>query len=77
MVFFKSKNDKDEYYSNGYYSNGYADGRYYAKDGNKSDEYFELDPAALEAIAGGAGQTDYYDTYRYWRDQNGVLREIR
>ncbi|MBQ6354711.1 MAG: hypothetical protein IJJ07_07205 [Lachnospiraceae bacterium] len=60
MAYLKSKNDKDEYYSNGY-----------------SDEKFELDPAALEAIAGGAGQTDYYDTYRYWRDQNGVLREIR
>ena len=78
MAFLKSKTDKDDYYSNGFYSDGYSDGRYAAKDGkNGPDEWFELDPAALEAIAGGAGQYDYYDTYRYWRDQNGVLREIR
>jgi hypothetical protein len=70
MAFLKSKNDKDEYYSDGYYSDGYYSNGY-------SDEKFELDPAALDAIAGGAGQGEYFDTYRYWRDQNGVLREIR
>ena len=78
MAFFKSKNDKDGFYNNGFYSNGYTDGKYFSKDGkSNSDEWYELSPEALEAIAGGAGQYDEYDTYRYWRDQNGVLREIR
>ncbi len=62
MACYNSKNNKDGYYN---------------KDNYSSDEWYELSPEALEKIAGGVGQYDAYDTYRYWRDQNGVLREIR
>ena len=62
MAYFNPKNDKDGYFSNGNYS---------------SDEWYELNPEALEKIAGGVGEYGDYDTYRFWRDQNGVMREIR
>ena len=64
MAYFnpKNDNDKDDHFSNGNYS---------------SDEGYELSPEALEKIAGGAGAYDSFDTYRFWRDQNGVMREIR
>ena len=63
MAIFNPKNDneKDAYFSNGI----------------SSDEWYELNPETLEKIAGGVDGGDYFDTYRYWRDQNGVLREIR
>ena len=73
MAYFNSKKDKD-----GFYSNGYSDSWFSAKDGKaKPDEWFELDADMLETITGGTGQMECYDTYRYCRDQNGVLREIR
>lgn len=78
MAFFNSKKGNDGYYNSGadgFYSNG-QDG-FYSKDNYFSDEYYELSPEALENIAGGVGQYDEFDTYRFWRDQNGVLREIR
>ena len=62
MANFNSKNDKDGFSGN---------------DNHSSDEWYELNPETLEQIAGGVGEGDYFDTYRYWRDQNGVLREIR
>lgn len=62
MAYSNSKNDKDGFLSNG---------------NNSSDEWFELSPETLEIIAGGVGSSDDFDTYRFWRDQNGVLREIR
>jgi hypothetical protein len=62
MAFFNNNNDKDGYFSNDNYS---------------SDKWYELSPEALEKFAGGVGGYDEYDTYRFWRDQNGVLREIR
>ena len=62
MAYSNSKNDKDGFLSNG---------------NNSSDEWYELNPETLEKIAGGVDGGDYFDTYRYWRDQNGVLREIR
>lgn len=43
----------------------------------KALEWYELDPETLALVAGGVGSYDPYDTYRFWRDQNGVLREIR
>ena len=61
MANYNSKNDKDGCSGN---------------DNHSSDERFELNPETLEKIAGGVGGCDF-DTYRYWRDQNGVLREIR
>ena len=61
MAFYNPKKDNNGYYSNNSYS----------------DEWYELSPEALEKIAGGVGEYDDYDTYRFWRDQNGVMREIR
>lgn len=62
MANYNPKND-----NNGFFSN----------DNNSSDEWYELSPEALEKIAGGVGGYYDYDTYRFWRDQNGVLREFR
>jgi len=62
MAYYDPKNDNDGYNSN---SDAYT------------DEWYELSPEALEKIAGGVGEYGDYDTYRYWRDQNGVMREIR
>ena len=62
MANFNSKNDKDGFFS---------------KDNSSSDEWYELNPETLEQIAGGVGGGYDFDTYRFWRDQNGVLREIR
>ena len=62
MANINSKNDKDSSFSNSNYS---------------SDDWYELNPEALEKIAGGVGAYDEFDTYRFWRDQNGVMREIR
>lgn len=80
MAFFNSKKTEDGFWNNGdgFWNNGNADGWFSAKDGkNDPDGWYELDISMLENIAGGAGQFDDFDTYRFWRDSNGVLREVR
>lgn len=67
-----SKNNGD------YLNNSHSDGGKLSKEGKrKALEWYELDPETLALVAGGVGGYDDFDTYRYWRDQNGVIREIR
>ncbi len=71
-------NSKKE--NEGYISNLYPDGRNPAKEGKGNPrEWYELDLEVLSLVAGGADRNDHpeIDTYRYWRDHNGVIREVR
>ena len=41
------------------------------------ENHISLPDEYLENVSGGVGNYEYDDYYRVWRDQNGVLREIR
>ncbi len=72
MANSNSKNNGD------HLNNSHSDGGKFSKEEKrKTLEWYELDPETLALVAGGVGEYDEYDTYRFWRDQNGVMREIR
>jgi hypothetical protein len=41
------------------------------------ENHISLPDEYLENVSGGVGNADEFDLYPYWRDHNGVLREIR
>lgn len=75
MAFFNSKNNNDNFKSDSFSDGWASDGWAMGKGGENADDFFALDPAALDCVAGGVGiQTELEETDP---ENNAVLRAVQ